>query len=317
MKKIALKISLGLLALLAASCVTELIPDPSPTRLGINVLDDNKEKVYGVSVYLFDNEIDFNDAKKTGNVSKRIKEGITEQLGDSVSLVFTNLNYNSDYYVFVSYRDRKRFVDLDNFSTSYLVTQKILYQETTTTVNVNLSQAKSSISFYSNNAPASQFPIKIFLANDSIGKLTENTTGLPNPSSTQGVLNYKISSGDTWFAKSAGGCFWAGSIEVDGTESFLPIKLEDCDAGAITFWVKDVNASLLPIQLTLNGLDDIGSLQKSGEALECFSEKGLSVGRKAGTYTYTAKSLSKSCNWTGTIDLGVGNCQMIELKPCN
>lgn len=311
-----IKYSIVLLCLgIISSCVTEIIPEPAPTKIAVTVRNDQGNRVNGVSVYLFDNEEDFEDAKRSGDISNRIKEGITES--DSNALAFDNLNYNADYYIFVSYRDRSRFIDLDNFTGSYIVPKEVLYQETTTNIQVDLLPARSTISFYTGSSPAAQFPITIFFGNDSIGVINDNTSGTPSPTNDQTALTYKISSGDAWYARSSKGCFWAGEITVDGTESYEPIELSECNAGTVTFWVSENNADLLPIDVTIDGIDHAGTLSSTGEATDCFAGSGLSIGRASGTYNYTARSTSSNCNWSGTIDIIEGGCQTIELETCN
>ena len=182
---------------------------------------------------------------------------------------------------------------------------------------MNLQQAKSVVSFYTQLSSTDQFPITVFIGDDSVGVLSANRSGIPTPSNDNDALAYKLSTADKWYAKSSKGCLWAGDISVDGTESYEPISLEDCNAGAITFWTSSLNENLLPINVSLNGVDNIGEVEKTGEATECFSGNGLSVGRKAGVYQYTASSSKNSCNWTGTITVTEGGCELIELSTCD
>lgn len=315
--KVLKLISLGVVLSLVFSCGKEIIPDPEPTQLSVNVLDEKDELLYGVSVYLFDDEDSFNEARKTGNRSGRLKEGVTEDNEDDASLVFSNLNFNTDYYLFVSFRDRAQFLDLDNFSDHYIVPKDILYQSTDTKVTVKLSPAKSVVSFYTDSSPEEQFPIEVFIGNDRVGALSANSGSEPTPLNDNEALPYKMSSGNSWFARSSKGCFWAGSIQVDGTESYDPIQLEQCNAGAVTFWVDNANTNTLPIEVVLDGLDDVGEIKNPGEARDCFSENGLSVGRKPGIYTYTASSKVSACAWSGELVITEGSCEIIKLETCN
>lgn len=313
--KLAVKTILIGIMVFTVSCVTEIEPETVPTELAISVTDDQQEFLGGVSVYLFDNELDYNKAKQTGNVVNRIKEGVTS-VSDTTALVFSNLNHNIPYFIYVTHRDRRRFVDLNNFSDGFDLPKGFLSKSGKTSIRIDLQQAKSAVSFYSQSSTNDQFPISVFLGNDSIGIIESNTGGIPSSLNDPSALAYKIGVSQSWYATSSRGCIWAGEIAVDGTESFETIPLDDCDAGAITFWTPDSNLNRLPINISLNGLDNVGDLQVTGEATKCFGSKGLSLGRSPGIYQYTASSGSSSCSWSGQVTVVSGGCSIIELENC-
>lgn len=301
-------------------CVKENIPDPYPTTLAINVYDDEGELLDGVGVYLFDDEERFSNAQLTGIAADNIGLAFTDiqnATTDSSSVFFSDLSYDKDYYLYVSFRDRSRFIDLDNFQDNYFVSKDILDQEAITRVDVNLKPARSAVSFYVEGTSDAAFPIQLFIGNDSIGALVSNANATPTtPDDTSGVLPFRLSSGDTWYAYSSLGCIWYGDIEVGNTETFEAVELGSCNGGGITFWIDSAYADYLPIDITLDANDELGRLTKSGEPSSCFGTSGLSVGREPGTYSYLATSSKSGCSWVGEVDVVTGECIFVQLDNC-
>lgn len=290
---------------------------PQPTNISINIFDDSENKITGITVYLYTNETDFEEAKLTGDFGDRIAQAIAED-GDSVSLTFFDINPERDHFVIATFRDRERFIDLDNFSGSYKIPKDILTINGTTIVNINLQPAKSAISFYSQTLSTSNFPISVYLGGDSIGVLNDNTATIPTSPFTTNAVSFRLSSSDSWYAISSLGCVWAGDISIGGTETFTAKELGSCNAGSINFWADSTLLDKLPIKITLDGIDEIGDINATSlMPSDCFSGDGLSVGRDPGTYTYSAVSLSSNCSWNGVVTIQQGVCEIVQLNSCS
>jgi hypothetical protein len=300
--------------LLFNACKTTEEVEYEPTVLEVFVLDDLGLKIPGVTVKLFDDINVYEEAKRTGVTSESIGIAISNNEGVAT---FSNLNANSTFYLYIDHRDRVNLIDLNNFETKYRVSDNMEIGGTTN-VTSQLSPAKSAVSFYISSDVADQYPITIYIGGDEVGTIEESFDGVPTNAASNGAFTYKINVGTKWWAKSATGCLYSGEVDVDGTESFTPIELVECNAGSVTFWVSESQADLLPIQLVLNEEDEAGSITISSiTPTTCFGTDGLSLGREPGTYTYKASSFAGGCVQVDEFTIEQGTCQLIEITLCN
>ena len=310
---------LGLLQIVLACKQTEEIKF-EPTDIDLLVLDDVEAPVEGSVVRMFDDKNKYEEAKQSGLDANYVAKTITDASGHAI---FKELNTEKSYYFLVTYRNRVRFLDLDNQDESFVFNQ-YLSKGTKSKITIRLKPAKSIVGFYASEMTKSQLPISFYIKNesqgyDSIGRLT-TSSAIPNSPSQSGVLSFRLSQGvKEWYALSESGCIWTGSIQVKGLESFEPISLSDCNAGSVSFYVDTENQTQLPIKITLGKTNQIGQLNTSlsDDPKGCFAKGTLTVAKETGFYVYTAESLRNSCVWTDTIQIVKGGCLKVKLTKCN
>jgi hypothetical protein len=308
------------MTILLLGCKSNLDFDYDVTEIQVKVYDDQGELLNGALVKLFDSETAYELEKNAGNSGLEIEKGFTSENGTLSFGGAGGLSFEKGYFLSVSFRDRERFVDLDNFGSSFRVPEDYLQRGGKTKLSVYLQQAKSSVSFYSRELSQSQLPISIYIGGQLIGEvnaLAFSEPSAPSITQTADVLSFRLSQGEqAWHAVSSYGCVWTGIVKVGSTEGFTAISLDDCDAGAISFWVNESVENLLPISVSIGQNDVIGSITNSSSPSSCFDEEGLSVSRAPGTYTYFAVSTNGNCTWSGSFTVRSAGCQMIELENC-
>ena len=298
----------------ACSETQEIIYDPASVTL--TILNDSSKAQAAAEVRMYDDIDAYMNSKNNG-----IYEGYAAKASTDASgkVSFNKLNTDKDYYFLVEYRDRARYVDLNNYEQTFKFT-KGLSQGSNTFAQIQLKQAKSVIGFFIPAGMEANLPVKLYLDDDTVGiDMTSVANGAVTQPNQAGVLNFKFSAGLTkWHAKSTKGCYWGGEINVGTTESFAPISLNACYAGSVNFYVDAANKDNLPIKITLDNADVLGNINKyTDTAPACFDYYSVSAARDTGTYTYTAESLKNSCVWQGKVKITQGGCQTILLPKCN
>jgi hypothetical protein len=285
-----------------------------PTQLVLTVLDDRSAKVKGAQVLIFDNEEELNDFKKKGDIAKQ-KPVLTD---DNGQVVFTDLDEKLRYYFFVTYRDRSRFVDLENYNKAFAY-PGFLIKGSSTRASIQLEPADNVVVFYSLDTNFTQLPLTIYLDGDSVGIVSQILSQPPSSPNVSGTLSFRLRDGVTnWYGQSTLGCLWTGQFTLGTDDNFTLQELGTCESGAITFWTSDLNTDLLPIKVNLNDGDLFGNLTNiSGTPDKCYTTQGLSGSREKGTYTYVATSANGLCTWTGSLTVSKGGCTQIELEKCN
>jgi hypothetical protein len=305
---------ISIVLLVACSETQEIIYDPASVTL--TILNDSAKAQSAAEVRIYDDIDAYMNSKNNG-----VYEGFSAKASTDASgkVSFNKLNTAKDYYFLVEYRDRARYVDLNNYDQTFKFT-KGLSQGSNTFAQIQLKQAKSVIGFYIPEGMADNLPVKLYLDDDTVGiDITNIASGAVTQPNQAGVLNFKLSAGLTkWHAKSPKGCYWGGEINVGTTESFSPISLNACYAGSVNFYVDAQNKDNLPIKITLDNADVLGSISNyTDTAPACFAYNAVSAARDTGTYTYTAESLKNSCVWQGKVKITQGGCQTILLPKCN
>jgi len=308
----ALSISILLGVLLACESSTDIIFQP--TELTLTVLDDRGLIVKGAQVLLFTSEQDFHAFKFDGDLTNRTPF-LTDDRGQ---VLFTDLDEKLSYFFFATYRDRSRFVDLENYNRSFAY-PGFLIKGSKTFATIQLERSDNLVVFYSLTQNANQLPLDIFLDGDSVGRITQILDQPPTSPNVSGTLSFRLRDGKTnWYGKSRLGCLWSGQFELGSDDNFTLQELVPCESGAITFWTESGNLDgVLPIAVTLNDKDIFGNLTAEGNAVSTCFTNGLSGSREVGSYTYVATSANGQCTWTGSLTVVKGECSIIKLEKCN
>lgn len=298
---------------LLMSCPESEAPTYTPTGVHLTIYDDQDSLLPGnVPLYLYDSESLYNEDKSLGEFS----HGTLYVTNDSGVVDISGIDYDQDYYFVVTYRDRKRFVDLDNFDTDYLVSSEVIFENTESMFAVYLEQSKSAVTFYIEDFDDDQFPIILKLDGDSIGSLSVNASGVPTVPFEEGVT-YKLSQSGQWTATSSLGCFWYGDVEIDGTASFTSIDLGACETGGVTFYSNDTVSANYPYRVYLDENDNLGTFDSPGTPQYCFDGSyGISVSRSPGDYSYRAVSANGQCILSGIATFTLDSCTFVELESC-
>ncbi len=301
--------------LLAVSCetTTEIIY-PS-TDLELTILDDRGVIIQGAEVKMFDQKEMYERAKNEGAVGLEISIDLTDAEG---KVVYTDLNHELDYYFFINYRDRSKFLDFQNFNTQFQLSNLAIGSKTSATIT--LAKADNVVGWYTLDENNQQLPITIFLEGDSIGQVLETVQTEPDNPNSSGTLSFRVKSGvTTWRALSVNGCVWSGAFNIRGTDAFTIQKLDYCASGSISFWTGPENADKLPITVVIESVDNFGQIFQTLESapLGCFAAGTLSGSRERGVYKYVATSADGSCAWTGEFDTSQSACVIVEFEPCN
>ncbi|MFN5168403.1 MAG: hypothetical protein ACK5DD_02155 [Cyclobacteriaceae bacterium] len=301
-----------LVVLFACESSTDIIYQP--TELTLTVLDDRSLPVKGAQILLFTNEDDLNAFKQSGDLSQQ-QPVLTNDVGQ---VVFPDLDEQLRYYFFATYRDRTRFVDLENYNSSFAY-PGFLIKGSKTRATIQLERADNVVVFYSLTQNQTQLPIDIFLDGDSVGRINQVIDQPPSSPNVSGTVSFRLRDGKTnWYSKSKLGCLWSGQFNLGATDNFTLQEFASCESGAITFWAENGNLTgVLPIRVTLNDKDNFGNLiNESTSVIACFSD-GLSGSREVGFYTYIATSANGQCTWTGSFTVTKGECSIVKLDKCN
>jgi len=300
--------------LLMVSCetTTEIIY-PS-TDLELTVLDEDGNTVTGAQVKMYDQKELYEQAKLEGTPGLEISIDLTDVEG---RVYYTDLNHEIDYYFFINYRDRVRFVDFQNYESQFRLGNLSIGSSTQATIT--LAKADNVVGWFTLEENVQQLPITIFLEGDSIGQVLETVQSEPDNPNTSGTLTFRVKSGITnWFAQSINGCVWSGEFNIRGTDGFVVQKLEYCESGSVSFWTGPENADKLPITVIIESVDNFGIVDQALESAptSCFKPGTLSGSREKGVYRYVATTADGSCLWTGVVDTTQSACVVVELEAC-
>lgn len=284
-----------------------------PSNVSIVVKNDQGIPQAGAEVRVYNDQNVYLNSKNNGFEGGYIEKLFTDASG---KITVSDLNTEKEYYFLVSYRDRARFVDLNNYDQEFKF-NKYLSKGVDTQAEITLQPAKSIVGFYAPTSLTAQLPVVFYVDGDSIGEINQTVATVSGPNQT-GLLSFRFSKGTKkWFAYSDKGCFWYGEVNVGATESFSPVAIQTCNAGAVKFHVAYESLNQLPIRITLNKSDVIGTLYGTTDTPTCFGKNVVSAARDTGTVTYVAESVRSGCVWSGTIKLEQGLCKTVLLPKCN
>jgi hypothetical protein len=301
-----------LCVLLSCESSTEIIYEP--TELTLTILDDTGVALKGAQVRVFDNEEELNNFKTNGQLEDEFENLLSDEEGH---VVLSDLDEKLRYYFFVTYRDRNRFVDLENFNREY-VFPGYLKKGSKTTAQIQLEKSDNVVVFYSLPINETQLPITLYLDGDSVAAIDRTVEEVPSSPNVTGTFVFRLREGLTkWYGVSRLGCLWTGQFSLGADDNFTSQEFQQCQSGSVTFWTEDDNDAMLPLTISLGDGDQFGKLYtSSNEPATCFSTTGVSGSRQSGTYRYIAESLDKNCIWTGEFTLTEGDCIQVKLDKC-
>ncbi|HAR19415.1 MAG TPA: hypothetical protein DCR46_02060 [Cytophagales bacterium] len=285
-----------------------------PTDLSILVRNDLGTPQQGAQVRMYNDVNAYLNSKNNGAEEGFVEKAFTDAAG---LVTFTDLNTDKEYYFLVTYRDRVRFADLDNFDEGFKFS-KYLSKGVNTNAEIHLKPANSIVGFYVPSSLAGYLPVQFYVDNDSIGSIAETVSSVSGPSQT-GLLSFRFAQGKKkWMAKSSQGCIWYGEVNVLPTESFSPTPLqENCNAGSVSFYVGQESLNQLPIEITFSPSDKIGTLYNTSSVpTTCFYPNTVTAARPIGKYTYTATYKRTNCVITDTITITKASCRIVKLPSC-
>ncbi len=307
--------------ILLESCKSSTDIIYQPTELTLTILNDLGVPQKDAQVRIFDNEQELDDFKIRGVLALDQPARLTDANGQ---LVYTELDEKLKYYFFITYRDRTRFLDLENFDKQFVL-PGFLQRGAKTAATIQLEKSDNIVVFFSLPLNESQLPASLYLDGDLVGSIDKTVTAAPSSPNNGNTFVFRLRAGTTnWYAQSNFGCIWTGQLKLGANDNFTTQELVLCESGPITFWTEPANASKLPITIRLSDKDQFVTLDQplglnnTGVATTCFEpNKGISGSRKSGEYTYIAESKDKLCVWTGTIKVENGICKPEKLTACN
>lgn len=313
------KILTAISLVLVASCSTkydEVAPD---TVLKVSVINEsNSQPLRGAVVYVYDNESAF---KKTiASVDEPSGFAVSYVTNDTGQVVIPKLKTNVQYFVYAYYKDSTivagTYITLDNSAKQYEL-KNILTQSSITTVTIPVRPSDGFVVFWTAASNAASLPIAAFIGSSSVGTVTQSSAS--GVAFQSGSVTARARAGqNTVEGESGTGCVWVDGVNViPGSFSFYP--LSDCGLGTAAFYTDNVNAGVLPIRITINANDNIGSITSvvTSTPPDCAAANLTTAFRTPGGYTYEATSTSGNCVWTGTFVLDIGSCNLIYLDKCN
>ena len=230
------------------------------------------------------------------------------------------LKTNTSYFVYAYYKDASiitgTYITLDNSAKQYEL-KNTLADGSKTVVTISLRPSDGFIVLWTGSSNSAALPIDVFVNNSTAGSVTKGNS-LPSLFQT-GSVSQRVRAGKAMIeGKSLSGCYWTNQVTVIAG-SITYFGLADCSVGTIAFYTDFVNASDLPIQLTLNANDAIGTVSAvvSTTPADCSAVNLVTALRVPGNYTYQAVSASGHCVWSGSFTLTAGECNLIYLTKCN
>jgi len=313
------KILVTLLLLFLAACSTKYAEVVPATELSVRVVrEDTKAPLGGATVYLYASDTAFNQTiSSVAKPSGYISSFTTDAQGD---VLISGLKVNIQYYVYAYYRDstiiQGTYITLDNSAGNYVLKNN-LPQGSITSITIAVKPSDGFILFWTKPSNNTALPISVYVGNSLVGTILQGNAA-PAPFQS-GSVSARVRSGTmTVEGKSGTGCIWANQVTV-AAGTFLYDSLSTCRVGTIAFYTDAVNTTALPIQITLDANDGIGTISSIVTATpsDCSAANLVTVVRTPGNYTYQAVSASSNCLWNGEFTLAAGECQLLYLTQCN
>jgi hypothetical protein len=145
--------------LLLESCKSSTDIIYEPTELTLTILNDLGVPQKDAQVRIFDNEQELDDFRIRGILTQDQPARLTDANGQ---LVYAELDEKLKYYFFVTYRDRTRFLDLENFNRQYIL-PGFLKRGAKTTATIQLEKSDNVVVFYSLPFNQTQLPAALYL----------------------------------------------------------------------------------------------------------------------------------------------------------
>ena len=315
----ARKILTAFLLTLGVACSTKYNEVKPDTVIEVFVNDEATGRaISGARVLLYDDSAAFHQTiSSAAEPSGFVSSYTTDNTG---AATIEKLKTNTNYFVYAYYKDTTvitgTYITLDNSARQYAL-KNTLADGSQTVVTISLRPSDGFIVLWTGSANSAALPIDVFVNNISAGSVTKGNS-LPSLFQT-GSVSQRMRAGKAIIeGKSSSGCYWTNQVTVNAG-SIRYFGLTDCSVGTIAFYTDFVNTSDLPIQLTLNANDAIGTISAvvSSTPTDCSAVHLATALRETGNYTYQAVSASGNCVWSGSFMLTAGECNLIYLTKCN
>lgn len=297
------------------ACKPEVELNTFTTDLKIIVKDKDGNLATGVSVYIFDDEAQYQANAPINSATGAIATGFTDANGE---MTVQNLNHQLNYWIHIY------FVDGGGFQQSNLTGQyallNLLNEGAVTTVEIDLSQDNvGEAALWTTTDNTSNLGIEFFIEDVSQGTLTSTRGTAPTPSDQTNALVSGIHIPGTyaWYAKGQNGCVWQGQVTIVA-DTIIPIQLADCDHGSVTFWTQADLSAEGTIDVIIDQDNPIGTITApiGGAPGGCFQAGTVSTSLPVGAHIYQAYSSSGTCLWTDSFTVTENGCTIIELTDC-
>ena len=308
-----------LLLLLVVACVREKeVIIGNGTNLVINIQDEWDAPLNAeVNVFLFESETDYTEALKDTDPSKARYQTTSNPNGVAT---FENITSGIKYFIYIDYYGKA--YRLNNYYDQKQLESPLL-ADAITTVTLSLTPFDvGAIAFWTDQKNLSGQGLEVFIGDSLIGNIDsvrntpptsiEDTQILPVFYQTAG--SYKIQ------VKASNGCYW--SLERDLKENeFLPVKLENCEFGSVTFWGEpNIFETYGELNFSINEEANNGKLSNGrGNAPSNCNFAAidyLTIGRPVGQYNYKITSSKSDCVWIGNFTVVEGCGEKIEINKC-
>jgi len=312
----ACKILTFLSAVLLWTCVSDLQTVAPLTGLSITIQNDSGTLLDGVDVFIFDNQVAFNQT-----VSSRTPTGFVKSTRSAKgNAQFDQLADNVLYFIYATYKDLAKipgtYITYDNAEEKFSLKNKLTAGSLSSLLIV-LKPSDGLITFWTDASNSAVLPISIFSGTAPVGSITQPLPSAPAAFSAgsgtvragKGVLTIE--------GKSGSGCVWVKTLNIIPGQN-TTYQLETCGVGSIAFFTDATNISRLPITLQLNANDALPAMTSvvSAGIPSCGAANTITVFRVPGTYTYQANSVSGNCVWTGSFILAVNSCALVSIATC-
>ena len=309
MKQTKLIILIFCLFIFANSCKVKEGFSPKLVAVKFIITDPQDQLITGARVYLFNNQ---QDLEKT--IAFKSAFGAVDSTVSTNGNASIEVDPEKQYYVWIVYRDQTRRITFTNNNYSYILSD--LRRNIDITVRVKLTAVDGTIGFWTKDTTS--LPIEIVFDNET-SNLTLPLPEAPASAFVPGIALYEKNEARLkYYAKNTKGCVWTGTVAVKKGE-FTPVELVACDNGEVIFWTRNQNNNLLPIQIVINGNENIGDLSFSQDTPFACGDpitNVLQMYKEPGTYTYVASTSNGPCVWTGSFTVVKNQCTVVELKVC-
>lgn len=310
---------------------------PDRTEVELTITDANGAPITGIGngIYLLGNEPDYEEAFRSKGTSKSLitPNSIVEKGGGVYTFFVENIRDATpfSYYLYVYKFDNSNNVNFSNFALDGAI--KRLPSRAKVYLKTKIIPDDGNLVFYS--SASNLMPITVTVTNFDTPLYTE-TKVISQVFSSPGTPNFIDNLSSAWFnydpgkytyyAKSNDGCVWQGLVNLSkGLSS--PVSLSKCPNGKISFFTQNFNASILPLVITINGINastyyvktliSASNLNLSGNDCNNLTQSDIVIfTQNEGFYQYFAESQSGNCAWTGIIKLGTDVCTFVGFDDC-
>ena len=317
--------------LLFVGCAKESDTYKPISKVILTVKDDNGNNVSGARVSVYSKIEDYENAFSTKNFGSNefFQNGSFTNQNGVVEITFTEPD--REYWMLITYRDNGRQLDLSNYGTignDQSGHIKKLPKRSEVKLEVVITPINGNLIFYSTAVNKVPIEIRVARYKSQTGLSIHTLSGIYTGSGIPAIgtlANLSVTRDPglyTYYAKSADGCVWAGNVNLTKGQ-VSAIDLSKCNAGSLYFHTPALNAAKLPISVTLNNIDSLGTITSTRDILTCTDADinapsgTLKVFRNKGLYTYFARTADGKCVWTGSINIVADQCLIVPLLQCD